>query len=355
MDKLEYKNNEDLNYDLIMLSINNCNIYYEFGVNIHKNPEYQINKFSLMSKTVEEYLKDFPTSNKKVLQKMSKDLYYIDLLHKEYVDHHDGIIIEKKKEVKKKMVKADKSIKKLNSLKNKLDDFNSGIKTAETNTPRKLRFLRNKVDKATAIENQIKEIIEENKIEFEYESVPFVDFEVEELKQNKIPGFFPTPFEALDFIVDEFDLEIEKNSKVLEPSAGVGNIAKYLKDKFNADVECVEYNYTLRNYLERNGFNVVGDDINNLSGDKKYDYIFMNPPFEKKQDILHTTKCFNEHLNSGGILISIMSGSTMQNSHKINQQFKDMVYENGRYCQLPDKSFKESGTLVSTIAVILYK
>jgi 16S rRNA G1207 methylase RsmC len=81
-----------------------------------------------------------------------------------------------------------------------------------------------------------------------------------------------------------------------------------------------------------------------------YDLIVMNPPFSKQQDIDHVSKAL-DILRTGGILISIMPEGTFFRQNKKTVAFWKKVYDNSESCdiiELPENSFKSSGTMVRT-------
>ena len=134
-----------------------------------------------------------------------------------------------------------------------------------------------------------------------------------ELIGTKIPGYFPTPKTIVEEMIERAD--IEPGMKVLEPSAGKGNIADAIKAaEPQAIIDVVEINSTLRNILEKKGYNIVGDDFLELTGD--YDRIIMNPPFEKGQDIDHVHHAYSL-LKQDGKVVAIMSeGPFFRNDKK---------------------------------------
>lgn len=159
-----------------------------------------------------------------------------------------------------------------------------------------------------------------------------------ELSKLNIDGFFPTPTKIIDRMLEEAD--IQPGMKVLEPSAGKGNIAARIKDEHtDADLDVVEYNFTLNEYLESEGYNVVGDDFLEHTGE--YDRIVMNPPFEKGQDIDHVLHAY-EQLKPGGRVVAIMSEGPFFRGDKKSTSFREFLDENGTSEQLDEGSFKES-------------
>jgi predicted RNA methylase len=165
--------------------------------------------------------------------------------------------------------------------------------------------------------------------------------EIREKEQNlrwqKIPGFFPTPKPIVEKMMDEAD--IQEGDAVLEPSAGIGDIANGIKAR-GSNPDVVEINPSMRDILQAKGHNVVSDDFLSYDANKKYDKIVMNPPFEKGQDIDHVRKAYG-HLKPGGKLVAIMGAGTFSNSQRKTTAFREWLEEvGGESEQLPANSFK---------------
>ena len=174
-----------------------------------------------------------------------------------------------------------------------------------------------------------------------------------DLVGKKIEGYFPTPKELVNKMLDY--AQIEAGQSVLEPSAGKGNIADLVKESApDAKLDVVEYNSTLNNILKAKGHNVVGNDF--LDVTKEYDRIVMNPPFENFQDIDHVRHAY-DLLKPDGKLVAIM-GAGVKNSRKKAVEFREWVESKGSYIEdLPSGSFKNSerATGVETVMVVLDK
>jgi len=171
---------------------------------------------------------------------------------------------------------------------------------------------------------------------------------VDSLQFTNIPGYFPTPDAVIDVMIEKADLY--SGCSVLEPSAGHGAIVDALV-LHNVTVSACEVNHTLYNILKDKGVAMVGDDFMEHSG--SYDRVIMNPPFERTQDIDHVMHAFGM-LGEMGRLVSVMSPFANRSGAK-SEAFLKLVEENGSWEKLPSKSFKQSGTNVETVLVILDK
>ena len=129
--------------------------------------------------------------------------------------------------------------------------------------------------------------------------------------------FYPTPKSLLDKICEGFDWGKIKN--VLEPSAGKGDIADYVKEKLNepytrydTQIDCIEMDSTLRKLLEGKEYHVVHDNFLTYNGRYHYDLIIMNPPFAEGDK--HLRKALEIQRNGGSILC-ILNAETIDNPY----------------------------------------
>lgn len=136
-----------------------------------------------------------------------------------------------------------------------------------------------------------------------------------------IPGFFPTPPAVIASMIDHAD--IRPGMKVLEPSAGKGDILDELREtQPNADYDAVEPVGELRAILQAKGHNVAGSDFMQHGGE--YDRVVMNPPFENGQDADHVRRAY-EMLKPGGKLVAVMSEGPFSRSDRKAQEFRDWL------------------------------
>jgi phospholipid N-methyltransferase len=171
---------------------------------------------------------------------------------------------------------------------------------------------------------------------------------------RKIDGFFPTPAEIVRVMLCYAD--IQSGDRVLEPSAGKGNIADLVRELHpDAQLDVIECNHTLRGILTYKGHNLIGVDCLEHKN-PVYQVIVMNPPFEKLADIDHVQHAFNNLLADGGRLVSIIGESAFFRQDKKAVAFRAWLgFWGGNVVDLPAGAFKESGTGVKTRMIIIDK
>lgn len=162
-------------------------------------------------------------------------------------------------------------------------------------------------------------------------------------------GQFDSPPDVVARVIEL--ARIEPGMLVLEPSAGVGNIARAAAEA-GGIVTAVEIDPTRCAKLSGTP-NVSGNqhDFLQQTPMPHFDVVAMNPPFAKQADIdhvLHAAKC----LKAGGRLVSVMSASVMFRDNSKTKAFRAFVEaRGGTFDKLPDSSFFASGTQVSTCVV----
>lgn len=177
---------------------------------------------------------------------------------------------------------------------------------------------------------------------------------IKSLQFSNIPGYYPTPDTVIDMMIEKAG--IEDHHEVLEPSAGSGAIMDKVKPLCK-EVVGIEIHHTLREILKAKKHILAEDDFMQVQNvGHYYDRILMNPPFEKLQDAEHVMRAYNDFLREDGVLVAIMSPGPFFRSDKKSkafQQWFDMV--GGEAEDLPENSFKESGTGVHSKIVTLTK
>lgn len=113
--------------------------------------------------------------------------------------------------------------------------------------------------------------------------------------------FFPTPAAEAQRMARL--ARITKGMRVLEPSAGNGNLADAAAAA-GGEVDVIEISSQLRDILTAKGYTVVAHDFNSFTPEEPYQAILMNPPFSNRQDAEHIMRAYGM-LASGGTLVAI--------------------------------------------------
>lgn len=180
-------------------------------------------------------------------------------------------------------------------------------------------------------------------------------------------GFFETPEPLADELVAAAG--VRGSMRVLEPSAGRGRIvAAIYHASASAAVYAVELqsqNLAELSKLDPDGkwLSVIGgnfltarfywDNLHELPVD--FDACVMNPPFAKGAAVRHIARAHGM-LKKGGKLVSVAPASVLFREDNLHKNFRAMVKEYGGTIErLPEGTFKESGTMVSTCVVTMRK
>lgn len=180
-------------------------------------------------------------------------------------------------------------------------------------------------------------------------------------------GFFPTPDAAANRLIGRANLWRPKDApplRVLEPSAGTGNLAFKLAGWTAADtrtgekwrtcrVEAVEIQGEFCRILAGSGLldRVYCNDFLALqpNPDHQFDRVVMNPPFDRERDIDHVTHAL-KFLKPDGELHAIMSAGVEFRETKKAKAFRALMERlHARWDDLPPGSFSEVGTNVNTV------
>ncbi len=94
---------------------------------------------------------------------------------------------------------------------------------------------------------------------------------------------------------------LNSGSMVLEPDAGIGNIADEVK-KITPHVLCIEPVYEFRKVLDFKGYTLLGSDLFECPQDPIFDAVLMNPPFT--EECRHIRYAYG-FVKPGGVLVSV--------------------------------------------------
>ena len=141
---------------------------------------------------------------------------------------------------------------------------------------------------------------------------------------------------------------INSDSRVLEPSAGIGSIADAIKEA-TVHIDVVERMSNFRELLQLKGYNLVGDDFLEYNTENLYDAIIMNPPFSDEQ--AHIQHAY-QLLKPNGTLVAICSQHWTFANDKKSQNFREWVEnENSYTIDLPSGTFEMTGVPTKILAI----
>lgn len=168
--------------------------------------------------------------------------------------------------------------------------------------------------------------------------------------------FFSTPNELCDTLVELTD--IHASHSVLEPSAGQGAIINAIyRGSMLRQIDCCELMDVNRIFLSKiKNVRIIQNDFLMLKNhENSFDRIIANPPFSKNQDIDHIMKMW-ECLKPKGRIVSIASRHWLQSSNKKEVAFRKFLEDNqAEIIDVDAGKFKESGTSIATVIIVLNK
>lgn len=165
-------------------------------------------------------------------------------------------------------------------------------------------------------------------------------------------GYFPTPPSVVEKLIELG--QVTKGMVALEPSAGRGAIAVAL-EAAGLVVDCIELLPENAKHLHGAGYRSIHlGDFLAVEPVQQYDRVVMNPPFDKKRSDIHHVLHALKFLKPRGLLVAVMPTGVIFREDALSRDFRGVVSSrSGSIVNLPDASFKASGTQVSTcIAVI---
>jgi predicted RNA methylase len=156
------------------------------------------------------------------------------------------------------------------------------------------------------------------------------------------PQLFPTPPELAVRMVALAG--IEAGDRVIEPSAGTGNLARAIRSAVpDAHLDLIEIDPELCSILKASGFEVSCRDFLAASmpvcpdSEDGHDCVLMNPPFSKGQDVVHILHAL-KFLKPGGRLVAICANGPRQQA-----ELRPLATN---WEELPEGTFAEQGTNV---------
>lgn len=142
---------------------------------------------------------------------------------------------------------------------------------------------------------------------------------------------------------------VRKDSRVLEPEAGIGNIADAAKEVTD-HVDCIERMTDFCEILKLKKHNVIGNDLLTAETAPIYDAVVMNPPFSEECE--HIKRAF-DFLRPGGSLVAVCSSSIQWKSTRKYEQFRDWLSEHTHSIDECGVKFEMTG--VHTVVLVVDK
>lgn len=164
--------------------------------------------------------------------------------------------------------------------------------------------------------------------------------------------FYPTPKNVAKRVVELAD--IKDGMRVLEPSAGVGNIVDQIL--INCDITCVEPYTPNSKILKQKGYRTIETIFEDFAKDcGTFDRIVMNPPFSGQRDALHVMLAYSL-LRNGGVLSAIVSENSLYYKTDTSDIFRNFFKTtNAKVEAVPPNAFEESGTTIDTVILQIKK
>ena len=142
---------------------------------------------------------------------------------------------------------------------------------------------------------------------------------------------------------------VRKDSRVLEPEAGIGNIADAAKEVTD-NVDCIERMTDFCEILKLKKHNVIANDLLTAETAPIYDSVVMNPPFSEECE--HIKRAF-DFLRPGGSLVAVCSSSIQWKSTRKYEQFRDWLSEHTHSIDECGAKFEMTG--VHTVVLVMDK
>jgi predicted RNA methylase len=169
-------------------------------------------------------------------------------------------------------------------------------------------------------------------------------------------NFYPTSKKTIIKMVSGLNRKMESHRpRILEPSAGKGDILDYLKEfSCRYNLFCIEKDPELAHILRDKGYKFLDDDFLTYVPDCTFDAIIMNPPFD--QGAKHFLKAWE--ISSNTHIRCLLNEETILNPRTEERKLiKKIIKDNkGEYESLgPCFIDAERKTKVNVILVSIYK
>lgn len=167
----------------------------------------------------------------------------------------------------------------------------------------------------------------------------------------------------------DMNIFLPKDIRILEPSAGEGNLIEHLIEHVNKlsitpiidrlNFRCIELNSDKRKKLTEKGLVVFGSDFLDFGTSIDtlflFDMVIACPPFKNGIDTVHIMKMY-ELVKENGVVLTLTHPRWISDNTEESIKFRNFL-ENKKYSMklLPDNSFMEKGKSVPTAILTIIK
>jgi hypothetical protein len=141
---------------------------------------------------------------------------------------------------------------------------------------------------------------------------------------TKVPDFFPTPKALIDRMLEIAN--VRSSHRVLDPSAGAGDICLAVRELGVPVVDCFEINADLVQALTLLGFPPLARDFLFATPKPDYDRVVMNPPYSKDAYIDHVRAAY-QWLAPSGELMAVLPNGYRGSSASKRREFAEWLEE----------------------------
>ena len=152
--------------------------------------------------------------------------------------------------------------------------------------------------------------------------------------------FYPTPMSLARKAHAKFNNRVI--TRMLEPSAGRGDLLKPLTN--NKNIDTIELDLGNQAILREKKFNVIDADFMQFDGVAMYSHIIMNPPFNNGAE--HVIKAWS--LIASGELVAIVNAETIKNPFSSARKLLSKLIADYGTVEFIEEAFTEPDTLRKT-------
>jgi hypothetical protein len=185
----------------------------------------------------------------------------------------------------------------------------------------------------TSAQEAIAAVEKLNQLHNSFTPTPQIDRSVEQAMElrrkaiyTKVPDFFPTPKTLIDRMLEIAN--VRSSHRVLDCSAGAGDICLAVRELGVLMVDCFEINADLVQALTLLGFPPLARDFLFATPRPIYDRVVMNPPFSVDAYIDHVRAAY-QWLAPGGELIAVLPNGYRGSRTSKRREFGEWLEELG--------------------------